>query len=157
MGEVGRDVVRGRPWAADGHKAWVSLGANLLVWGFVVVVLNFTHVHIPMTGRPYIVDLSAPGPAILIIFIGWLAFRMLREPLSRLSHRFLRLPLRTGLFPNFERIRFLRARIPEEGLRASQIRVIMTPTPLNHGVARFFSPTPVDVLPSDPPAQAPFV
>src|SRR6266404_3187286 len=157
MGHLAINLVRGRPWQPDRHKAWVSLGANLLVWGFVVLFLNFTHIHIPMTRGAYIVDLSAPGPAILTMFLGWLVYRMLREPLSRLSHRFLRLPLRTGLFPNFERIRFLRARIPEEGLRASQIRVVMTATDLNHGVARFFSNVPVEVLASDPGAQEDFI
>ncbi len=157
MGHLAINLVRGRPWQPDHHKAWVSLGANLLVWGFVVLFLNFTHIHIPMTGGAYIVDLSAPGPAILSMFLGWLVYRLLREPLSRLSHRFLRLPLRTGLFPNFERIRFLRARIPEEGLRASQIRVVMTATDLNHGVARFFSNAPVEVLATDPGAQEDFI
>ena len=157
MGHLALNLMRGRPWQPDRRKAWVSLGANLLVWGFVVLFLNFTHIHIPMTRGAYIVDLSAPGPAILIIFLGWLVYRMLREPLSRLSHRFLRLPLRTGLFPNFERIRFLRARIPEEHLRASQIRVVMTATDLNHGVARFFSNAPVEVLATDPGAQEDFI
>src|SRR5258707_14027663 len=61
MGHLAINLLRGRPWQPDHHKAWVSLGANLLVWGFVVLFLNFTHIHIPMTGGAYIVDLSAPG------------------------------------------------------------------------------------------------
>src|SRR5260370_22769696 len=82
---------------------------------------------------------------------------MVRGRVSRLSDRFLRLPLRTGLFANFERTKFLRACIPVEGLRNSSIRVVMTATDLNHGVARFFSNTPVEVLADDPGANKDFV
>ena len=150
------NMARGRPWDPDRRKAWVSLGANVLVWGFIILFLNLTHIHAPLWGRPY-VDLSAPLPAIAMIFLGVLVYRVLREPLSKLSHRFLRLPLRTGLFANFERTKFLRARIPVEGLRNSGIRVVMTATDLNHGVARFFSNTPVEVLANDPGANKEFV
>jgi predicted acylesterase/phospholipase RssA len=67
------------------------------------------------------------------------------------------MPLRTGLFPNFDRIKFLRARIPADKLRNSAIRVIMTATDIQRGTARFFSNTPVDVLLADPGAQEDFV
>lgn len=156
MGHLALNLVRGRPWEPDRRKAWISLGANLLVWGFIVLFLNYTHIHIPVKEQPY-VDLSAPLPAITVIVLSWLLYRLLREPLSNLSHRFLRLPLRTGLFANFERTKFLRARIPVDGLRNSGIRVVMTATDLNHGVARFFSNTPVEVLAGDPGANKDFV
>ena len=156
VGHLLWNLARKRPWDPDRRKAWISLGANLLVWGFVILFLNLTHIHAPLRGYPY-VELSAPGTAILVIFFGWLVYRILREPLSRLSHRFLRLPLRTGLFANFERTKFLRARIPVDGLRNSEIRVVMTATDLNHGVARFFSNTPVEVLANDPGANKDFV
>ncbi len=87
----------------------------------------------------------------------WAVYRLLRETLSRLSHRFLRLPLRTGLFANFERTKFLRAHIPEDKLRNSAIRVIMTATDIEHASGRFFSNAPVEVLLSDPGVQEAFV
>jgi predicted acylesterase/phospholipase RssA len=156
VGHLLWNLARRRPWDPDHRKIWISLTANVLVWGFVIVFLNLTHIRAPLWGRPYI-DLSAPLPAIAVILLGWLVYRILREPLSRLSHRFLRLPLRTGLFANFERTKFLRARIPVDGLRNSSIRVVMTATDLNHGVARFFSNTPVEVLAGDPGANKDFV
>src|SRR5260370_1617680 len=69
MGHLALNLLRGRPWAPDRHKAWVSLGANLLVWGFVVLVLTFPTFHIPLPSRPSIVDLLAPRPPIPILFI----------------------------------------------------------------------------------------
>jgi predicted acylesterase/phospholipase RssA len=91
------------------------------------------------------------------IILGWAFYRIFRVPLSNLSHRFLRLPLRTGLFANFERTKFLRARIPENELRNSQIRVIMTATDLQHGAARYFSNVPPETLMAEPDVHAEFV
>jgi hypothetical protein len=84
-------------------------------------------------------------------------YRLLREPISRLSHRFLRQPLRTGLFANFERSKFLRARIPQDRLRNSAIRVIMTATDIQNGNGRFFSNVPVEVLAADAGVHRDFV
>jgi hypothetical protein len=94
---------------------------------------------------------------IFAILIALGLYRLLQNPLSKLSHRFLRMPLRTGLFPNFDRIKFLRARIPEDKLRKSAIRVIMTATDIQHGTARFFSNTAVDVLATDPGVHQEFL
>src|SRR5579859_6165088 len=135
IGYLALNLLRGRPKEPDRRKAWVSLGANLLVWGFIVAFLNFTWLHVPGIRHHYL-DLVGPLPAVVFIALAVLGYRFLREPMSRLSHRFLRMPLRTGLFANFERIKFLRARIPEQGLRNSPIRVIMTATDLDHGVDR---------------------
>jgi predicted acylesterase/phospholipase RssA len=156
IGHLFLNLLRGRPLEPDRRKAWISLGANLLVWGFIVAFLNFTWVHVPGVRHHYL-DLSGPLPAFVFIVLAIIGYRILREPMSRLSHRFLRMPLRTGLFANFERIKFLRARIPEEGLRNSAIRVIMTATDLDHGTARFFSNSPVEVLVRDPGVQRDFV
>jgi predicted patatin/cPLA2 family phospholipase len=101
--------------------------------------------------------LSAPLPAILALLLGWGLYKLLQNQLSRLSHLFLRMPLRTGLFPNFDRIRFLRARISQKKLRRSAIRVIMTATDLSRGSARYFSNKPVDLLAKDPGVHADFV
>src|SRR5205807_2591105 len=137
IGYLALNLFRGRPFEPDHRKAWTSLAANVLVWGFILVFLNFTHLHIPWPGHEY-VDLSTPVPVILSIFAGWGSWRLLRAPISKLSHRFLRMPLRTGLFANFERAKFLRSRIPEQGIQQSPIRVVMTATDLQHGTGRFF-------------------
>jgi predicted acylesterase/phospholipase RssA len=156
VGFMALNLLQGRSWYPDRRKGWVSLGANVLVWGFIVLFLNFAHLHTPMIGFSQ-VDLSAPVTAIATICLGFMLYRILREPLSRLSHGFLRLPLRTGLFANFERTKFLRDRIPEKDLRDSAIRVVMTATDLSHGVARYFCNAPVAVLANDPGARADFI
>ncbi len=155
-GYLALNILRGRPWEPDSRKAWVSLGANILVWGFVVLFLNFTHIHLPFRGHE-IYELTAGPLVVAFLFLLWLLWRLLRKPLSQLSHRFLRLPLRTGLFPNFERTKFLKARIPEGSLRNSAIHVIMTATDLNSGSARYFSNTSPEVLIHDPDVQPEWV
>jgi len=129
---VAVNFFRGSRWQPDYRKTWVSPGGNLLVWGFVVVFLGFTHIHLPLNGD-HIYDLRAPLPALLTLLAGWGVCKLLQNQLSRLSHLFLRMPLRTGLFPNFDRIRFLRASLPQEKLRRSAMRVIMTATDITHG------------------------
>jgi len=155
-GYVLLNLLRGRPWEPDSRKAWVSLGANLLVWGFILLFLTFTHIHLPFRSFNYF-EFTA-GPLVLLLpLLAWLLWRLLRKPLNQLSHRFLRLPLRTGLFANFDRIKFLRARLPESGLRNSAIHVIMTATDLNAGSARFFSNATPEELLRDPDVQREFV
>jgi predicted acylesterase/phospholipase RssA len=156
IGYVVVNYVRGRRWDPDIRKTWVSLGANILVWGFIVVFLTFSHIHLPIGGGR-IFELSAPLPAILVIAAAMACYRIFQQPLSRLSHGFLRMPLRTGLFPNYDRIRFLRQRIPQDGLRRSGIRVVMTATDIHHGTAKFFSNAPVDILAQDPSVHEEFV
>jgi predicted acylesterase/phospholipase RssA len=156
IGYVALNFFRQRRWEPDRRKAWISLGGNLLVWGFVVVFLGFTHIHLPVQGD-HIYDLRAPLPALLALAAGWGLYKLLQNQLSRLSHLFLRMPLRTGLFPNFDRIKFLRARISQEKLRRSAIRVVMTATDMTRGAARFFSNVPPDVLMKDPGVHEEFV
>lgn len=150
------NLMRGRPWEPDGQKARVSLGANFLVWGFVILFLNFTHIHLPVQGHE-IFELTAGPPLILFLILIWMVWRLLRKRLSQLSHRFLRLPLRTGLFANFDRTQFLKARIPEEGLRNSDIHVIMTATDLKGGTGRFFSNSAPEELLRDRDVQPDFI
>ncbi len=147
---------RKRNWQPDWGKTWVSLGANLLVWGFLVLFLGFTYIHLPGEGF-LAIDLSTHVPVLVGLLLALFVYRLLQDPLSKLSHRFLRMPLRTGLFPNFDRIKFLRARIPADKLRESAIRVIMTATDIQRGTARFFSNVPVDTLLGDPGVQEEFV
>ncbi len=156
VGYVIMKFVRGRLWEPDWRKTWVSIGANLLVWGFLVLFLGFTYIHLPLEGDgAFELSTHVPMLAALLVLLG--LYKLLQDPLSKLSHRFLRMPLRTGLFPNFDRIKFLRARIPEERLRNSAIRVIMTATDIQRGAARFFSNASVDELLNDPGVHQEFV
>jgi predicted acylesterase/phospholipase RssA len=153
---VALNFFRKRQWEPDWRKAWISLGGNVLVWGFVIVFLGFTHIHVPVHGGQ-IYELGAPLPAIVALLLGWGLYKLLQNQLSRISHLFLRMPLRTGLFPNFDRIKFLRARISQKKLRRSAVRVIMTATDLSRGAARYFSNKPVDLLVKDPGVHEEFV
>ena len=155
-GYVVLNLLRGRRWEPDVKKAWLSLGANVLVWGFVILVLDSTHVHLPFHGLSYF-ELTAGPLAVVALLVFWILWRLLRGPLNTLSHRFLRLPLRTGLFANFDRLRFLRARLPEDGLRHSAIHVLMTATDLQGGSGRYFSNSPPEELLRDPAVQRDFV
>jgi predicted acylesterase/phospholipase RssA len=157
IGYVALNRFRGRPWEADRRKTWISLVANLLVLGFLVLFLGFTHLHLMSPDEGKTLEFSAPLPLIVAALVIWGGYRLLREPLSRLSHRFLRLPLRTGLFANFERTKFLRARIPQDKLRNSAIHVIMTATDIQHATGRFFSNVPVEVLAADAGVNQDFV
>jgi predicted acylesterase/phospholipase RssA len=156
VGYVGLKFIRKRDWEPDWRKTWVSFGANLLVWGFIVLFLGFTYIHLPLDGNGSF-RMTPHVPMIFAILIALGLYRVLQDPLSKLSHRFLRMPLRTGLFPNFDRIKFLRARIPEDKLRTSAIRVIMTATDIQRGAARYFSNATVESLVNDPGAHEEFV
>ncbi|MGZ4874160.1 MAG: patatin-like phospholipase family protein [Candidatus Angelobacter sp.] len=156
IGYVGLKFIRKRDWEPDWRKTWVSFGANVLVWGFIVLFLGFTYIHLPLDGNGSF-RMTPHVPVIFAILIALGLYRVLQDPLSKLSHRFLRMPLRAGLFPNFDRIKFLRARIPDDKLRNSAIRVIMTATDIQRGAARFFSNTSVETLVNDPGAHEDFV
>jgi predicted acylesterase/phospholipase RssA len=155
VGYVGLKYLRKRDWEPDWRKTWVSIGANVLVWGFIVLFVAFTYIHLPLDGNGSYMTPHVPMVFAILIALG--VYRLLQDPLSKLSHRFLRMPLRTGLFPNFDRIKFLRARIPDDKLRNSAIRVIMTATDIQRGLARFFSNATVETLVSDPGAHEEFI
>jgi len=153
---VAANAMRGQKWIPDKKKAWTSLLANLIVWGFVVLVLSTTHFHL---ARNNVVEFDANASLVMLVAapFGWVLWRVARPWVSGLSHKFLRLPFRSGLFPNFERAKYLRRRIPEEGIRKSPMRVLMTATDLESGVGKFFSNTPPEVLKKDPDAEAWFI
>jgi predicted acylesterase/phospholipase RssA len=156
VGYVIMKFARGRSWDPDWRKTWVSIGGNVLVWGFLILFLGFTYIHLPLEDNSaFEIKTHVPMLVAVIVLLG--LYRLLQDPLSKLSHRFLRMPLRTGLFPNFDRIKFLRSRIPQETLRNSAIRVVMTATDIQRGAARFFSNTPVEVLLTDPGVNEEFV
>jgi hypothetical protein len=80
-----------------------------------------------------------------------------RNRLSVFSHKFLRLPLRSGLFPNFERTRFLRSRIPAGRLRRSPIRVVMTAADVTDGIESFFTNFKPEEAAADPGVDQEFI
>ena len=153
---VAANLVRGRHWVPDRKKAGISLLANLVVWGCVLLFVSTTHVHL---ARNQVVEFDENASLVILAAmpLGWLLWKVTRRWINALSHKFLRLPLRTGLFPNFERAKYMRRRIPEEGVRKSPMRVLMTATDLESGVGRFFTNTPAEVLKKDPNAEAWFI
>lgn len=142
-------------WKPDTKKALRSFSANLLVWGFIYLFLNFTHLH--FYSRVVEFDLSSRALALALVLLLVVLWFLMRDRMSLLSHRFLRMPLRSGLFPNYERTKFLRGRIAADRLRASPIRVIMTATDLDAGSANYFSNASPEELASDPNVVQDFV
>ncbi len=148
--------IGGRKWKPEPRKLTFSAIGNVCVWAFIVLFINYAHldfssgtlVHL----RPQTKLLLGGGTACLLGL--WLA---LRDRFSRLSHRFLRLPLRSGLFPNFERARFLREQIPLEGFRRSPIRVVFTAADVNTGDERYFVNAPLEQVAADPGVNRSFV
>ena len=156
IGYVARGFFTAHTWKVDVGKAALSLGANLVVWGFLIGVLRSVHFVSRFLTLlqiyPQKAGLLAAGVALVALTQRWW-----REALSESLHRVLRLPLRPGLFPNFDRASYLRQRVSDEQLRASPMRVIFTATDLEHGTPHFFSNTPPEVLAKDPGADAEFV
>lgn len=150
------NLVRRHSWKPQPRKIAWSLVANGVVW--TCVWMFFARTHLYVSGRevlefsPEAKALAAAG-ALLGLVLWW----FLRSPVSTASHRALRLPLRSGLFPNFERTRFLRGRIPAEQLRNSPIRVIITAADVEAGRDAYFSNTSREALASDPGADPAFV
>lgn len=157
IGYVLSNYFRGSSWKPDRRKAALSAGANLIVWGFVVLVMHSLQWPLQFLGlaraewRP--VALAVLALALVVAGFGTLW----RAPLSARFHRLLRLPFRAGLFANYERGRFFRQRMSVDRLRASPIRLVFTATDLENGAARFFSPTPPEQLAGDRGAEARFI
>jgi predicted acylesterase/phospholipase RssA len=152
---VVRNWFRRTSWQADRRKTALSLLANLVVWGFLILVVDSLHIH----SRFRELITSFPWATLLtLVVVGLLValHKVVRPSLSTLLHRFLRLPLRAGLFHNFERGRILRQRISSEGLRASPIRVVLTVTDLEAGTVRYISNAPPESLAALPGADTRF-
>ena len=152
---VASNFLRRGHWSPDLKKALRSLLANLLVWGFVYVFLNFTKLH--FYSRAVEFDLSSRVLAVILVVLLVALWSLMRDRVSLLSHKFLRLPLRSGLFANYERTKFLRSRIAADRLRASPIRVVMTATDLDAGSANYFSNASPEELLGDPNVVQSFV
>ncbi|HUK53568.1 MAG TPA: patatin-like phospholipase family protein [Candidatus Binatia bacterium] len=153
---VARSLMTGRVKKIQRRKAVLSVLANSVVIGFMVAVLlelNFAG-HFLTLLRLY--PAGAAGLVILVVLL--LALRKSwSAPLSGLMHKLLRLPLRPGLFPNYERARFIRERLDEQKLRASPIHVVFSATDLQSGDPVFFSNTPAERLATEPGADAEFI
>ena len=152
---VVRNYTAKRRWIPDRRKAIESLLANVVVWGCTVGFVMLSHLHV---SAGQVIDsnqdLFLLGAAtVLLIATGFI----FRTELSAFSHKFLRLPLRTGLFPNFERTRFLRSRIPLRGLMSSPIRVAMTAADVSNGTEIVFTNATTEELMGDPGVDSGFV
>ncbi len=148
--------VSGRKWKPEPRKLAFSAIGNVCVWAFVVLFINYAHLDFSsgtlIHMRPETRIILGGGTAFLLLL--WLS---LRDRLSRLSREFLRLPLRSGLFPNFERARFLREAIPAQGFRRSPIRVVFTAADVKTGDERYFVNAPLDQVAADPGVNRSFV
>jgi predicted acylesterase/phospholipase RssA len=146
IGHIMAKLLRNRRWRPDTGKAVRSIAANVLVWGFITFVLSSTHFHVGTTD----VLQFDPGEVLLgtAAVVLALAFSWIfRDRLSLLSRGFLRLPLRSGLFANFERQRYLSPIIPSAGLRASPMHVVLTAADLRAGREAYFcNHSPEDLI-----------
>jgi predicted acylesterase/phospholipase RssA len=152
-----RHQLRHKRWQPDTSKLKWSIIANALVWGCVAMFLAIAHVH--LFARDLFDEDSRPATYILtaaFALLGVLGIAC-RELLSRYSHGFIRLPLRSGLFANYERTRFLRARIPNDKMRASEIQAVFATTEVRTGRERFFSNHAPEQLMRDPRIDPQFV
>lgn len=139
IGHVIKHAVIRHHWKPDKKKTWASLIANLVVWGCAIFFLSVSHLHL---SAQELFDEDSADITLMIsagIFLVAAFLYFLRKPISFFSHKFLRMPLRSGLFPNFERTRFLREHIPAEGLAASPICVVMTAADVHSGADRCFT------------------
>lgn len=156
LGHVIKNALGHRNWKPDRVKVLRSILGNLIVWGCVLIVLGLSHLHMAALEIIYVDDVTQLMLLAALVLTVALNF-LFRQQISVFSHKFLRLPLRTGLFPNFERTRFLRERIPAAGLESSPIRVVMTAAHVNEGRERCFVNATHAELIGDPGANRDFV
>ncbi|HET9742545.1 MAG TPA: patatin-like phospholipase family protein [Terriglobales bacterium] len=153
---VATKLLRGSRWRPEPSKLLWSLVANAIVLAFLLWILLSTHLTFnaqeiyrfePKT------ELWMGVAALGLVLIWWL----FRNHISRLSQKIVKSPLDTGLFQNYERTRFLKARIDQRRLRRSKIRVVMTAADLYSGQLKFFVNKPVSELERDPGVDAEFI
>src|SRR5205807_9675813 len=116
----------------DRRKFTYSLVSNGIVMAFVFWFLISTRIsfkaarELIFTPRAGLILAIAVAAVVLLWWV-------LRNRISVLSHKILKSPLRTGLFQNYERTRFLKERIHQRRLRRSPIRLVMTAAELYTG------------------------
>jgi predicted acylesterase/phospholipase RssA len=131
-------LLRGSSWRPSLRRFMISLAGNLLVLAFLVAIVESLHAHTEFDQMLY----AQPLVLILVLVILFVLQRLrthANPQVGRFIGRLLRLPFRTGIFTNFERIRFLRRYIPVERLRTSAIRMVLTATDLETGAPRYFT------------------
>jgi predicted acylesterase/phospholipase RssA len=157
IGHVVKHAVIRRHWKPDRAKTWLSLVSNLIVWGCAIFFLSVSHLHFSaqelFDEDSADITLMTSAGVLLVAALGY----FFRKTISSYSHKFLRLPLRSGLFPNFERTRFLREHIPTAGLAASPIRVVMTSADVDSGADRCFTNAAPEELLRDPGVEPAFI
>lgn len=157
LGFILKSVFHRRRWRPDRAKATRSVIANVVLWGCAAVFFTYAHIHLSSSEvMRWSSRRTLLFGATSLVAIAALLYA-LRATINFLSHQFLRLPLRSGLFPNFERTRFLRGRIPDASLRRSPIRVVMTAADVNSGMERVFSNASKEELIRDTGVDARFV
>ena len=149
-------LMRRVPLRVDRRRLGTSIAANLLVGLFLVAGTEALHLHTAFA------TLVRRHPlALVAVLLVLLGLRRLQRSqgarLGRLWERVIRLALHSGLFKNFERSRYLRARIPEDGLLASPIRLLFTATDLAAGRVRYFSNAPPEQLGADRDVDMAFI
>ena len=145
-------------WDLDPARLRASIVANVLVAGFVLVIVFSLHLHTTFS------TLLVRSP--LVVLGALVALAVLRlwqrraggaARLSRMWERLLRIPLTPGLFKNFERARYLRAEIPAPPIAASPIRLVITATDIKAGRPRYFTNAAPEALAADPGVDQEFV
>ena len=155
LGYVIKNEIGRRLWKPDRTKLIRSILANVVVWGCVVFFLIVAQLHI---AADQVLTAEHPSTYLALSLLALIAALgyFFRNRISVFSHGFLRLPFRTGLFPNFERTRFLRDHIPVAGLRKSPIRVVMAAADVTAGVEKYFTNFTVEEIAADPGADPAF-
>src|SRR5215471_6282395 len=77
IGYVILNRLRRRRWELDAKKALTSLAANLVVVGFLVLFLGFTHLHLVNPAEGQVVEFSSPVPLLIIALTIWGLYRLL--------------------------------------------------------------------------------
>jgi predicted acylesterase/phospholipase RssA len=153
---VSRNFLRSRQWQPDRKKVVNSLIGNVIVLGCLLLFADVAHLHLAAREAFYIdtpLELLTMAALVMLLVLGY----FLRARISDFSHEFLRTPLRTGLFPNYERIRFLRDRLRAEQMRRSPIKVLMTAANVSEGTERCFTNLPLERLAAAPGVDPEFV
>ncbi len=135
---VARRLMRGSTWRPSMRRFAISVAGNLLVLAFLVLMVESLNTYTEFT------EMVRAQPLLfaLVLAVLFLLQRLRARAHHQVGHylgRLLRLPFRTGIFTNFERIRFLRRYIPVERLRGSAIRMVLTATDLDTGAPRYFT------------------
>ena len=153
---VARNIVEGKGFKIHRRRAVYSVLGNAVVLVFLLAVLDEMEFVPRFRALVRLYPVYAAGVGVLVAVL-LVSRRFWRMPLSGFMHKLLRLPLRPGLFPNYERARFVRERLSEEKLRGSPIHVIFSATDLQTGNPVFFSNTPKDKLVAERGADGEFI